>query len=57
MLPVEVVGRLIKKEDVRLFKQELSQKHLGTLTARKLGNIIIKSYIAKTKGSSHFLYF
>ena len=57
MLPVEVVGRLVKKEDVRLFKQKLSKENLSTLASRKLGYIIIKSYITKTKGCSHFLHF
>ena len=35
MLYVQIVGRLVKKKDIRFLKQ-LSKKNLGSLTAGKL---------------------
>ncbi|KXT94878.1 hypothetical protein SMIDD26_00516 [Streptococcus mitis] len=32
MLSIQVVGRLVQKQDIRLFKEEFSQKHLGSLS-------------------------
>ena len=36
MLYVQIVGRLVKKKDIRFLKQQLSKKDLGSLTAGKL---------------------
>ena len=33
MLSVQIVGRLVQKQDIRFFQKELGKKHLGTLTA------------------------
>ena len=33
MLSIEIVGRLIKKQDIRLFKKELAKQYLGSLSA------------------------
>ena len=33
MLSVQIVGRLVQKQDIRFFQKELGKKHLGTLTS------------------------
>ena len=36
MIGIQIVGRLIQKQDIRLFQKELCQKELGTLSAGKI---------------------
>ena len=56
MLGIQVVGRLVQQENVRFFQQKLAKQHLGTLTAAKVCDILVKSQVQKPQGSCHFLH-
>ena len=43
MLLVEVVGRLVEQQNVRLFEKQLRKQDLRPLTARKLADILVKT--------------
>ena len=36
MLYIQIVGRLVQKQDIGLLQQQLSQQHLGSLASGKL---------------------
>ena len=56
MLLIQIVGRLIQKQDVWLFQKQLSQKHLGTLAAGKLGNILIHANLLQAQRAAYLFY-
>ena len=56
MLLIQIIGRLIQKQDVRLFQKQLSQKHLGTLAAGKLGNILIHANLLQAQRAAYLFY-
>ena len=43
MLRIQIVGRLVQEQDIRLLQQELSQQNLGTLAAGQFGDITIET--------------
>ena len=57
MLYVQIVGRLVKKKDIRFLKQQLSKKDLGSLTAGKLSYVTVHTDLIQPKSTADFLYF
>ena len=57
MFRIQIIGRFVKKQDVRMLKEELCKKHLRALTARKLIDLMIKANIAQSKARRDFLDF
>ena len=57
MLYVQIVGRLVKKKDIRFLKQQLSKKDLGSLTAGKLRYVPVHTDIIQPKSTADLLYF
>ena len=55
MLSIQVVGRLVQQQDIRLFKEKFSQKHLGSLTTWQRSYIRIHAKVHDTKGTRHFI--
>ena len=55
MLQHQVVGRLVQKQYIWLFKEKLSQKHLGSLPTWQRSYIRIHSKVHDTKGTRHFV--
>ena len=55
MLRIQVVGRLIQKQDVWFFQKELGQKNLGSLSTGQLGNIRIHAIIHDTQSTRHLV--
>ena len=43
VLDVQIIGRLVKEQDIRLLQQQLSQEYLGSLAAGKLCHITLHS--------------
>ena len=54
VLVVQIVGRLVQNEDGRVFQKKLNKQNLGSLSAGEVGNILVKSYVAKSKASGYF---
>ena len=54
VLLVEIVGRLIEKEDLRLFEEELAQEHFGALTAGELCDIPVQSEVGEAERAGYF---
>ena len=48
MLYVQIVGRLVKKKDIRFLKQQLSKKDFGSLTAGKLCYVTVHTDLIQT---------
>ena len=57
MFRIQIVGRLVQQQDIRLFQQQLAEKALGALAAAQLGNVTIQPDIGQPQGASHFLHF
>ncbi|MNZ98701.1 hypothetical protein D3C78_1179980 [compost metagenome] len=57
MLFIKIVGRLVKKQNVRLFKQQLGKQYLSTLTTTQVIHVFIQPDICKSKTSSSFVNF
>ena len=57
MLYVQIVGRLVKKKDIRFLKQQLSKKDLGSLTAGKLRYVTVHTDLIQPKSTADLLYF
>ena len=49
MLHIEIVGRLVQKQDVRFFQQEFSEKDLGTLSTGQFRHITLQSQIQQSQ--------
>ena len=43
MLHIQIIGRLIQKQDIRFFQKQLAEQYLRSLSARKLRNVLIQS--------------
>ena len=54
---IQIIGRLVQKQDVRLFQEKLSQQHLGTLSAGQLCHIPVQSDIRKPQGAPDLFHF
>ena len=54
---IQIVRRLVKQKDIRLFKQKLCHEHLGTLSAGELCHIPVQTDIHKAERTSDFLDF
>ena len=54
VLFVEVVGRLVKEQDLRLLKKELAQEHFGALAAGELCDIPVQAQIHKPERAGNF---
>ena len=55
MLLVEIVGRLVEKQNVGLFQQKLCEKHLRSLSAGELADILVKSESVQLKSMTDFI--
>ena len=55
MFHIQIVSRLIQKEDVRLLQEKLAKKYLGPLAAGKLRNITLQTQIQKSESSCDLL--
>ena len=56
VLLIQIVGRLVQKQNVRLLQKQLAQKHLGTLAAGKLGDILIHADFLQSQRTADFLH-
>ena len=45
VLYVQIVGRLVQQQNVRLFQQQLGQQHLGALSAAEIGYVVLQPQI------------
>ena len=57
MFLIQIVGRLIKKKDIRFLQKKLGKEYLCSLTTAQIRNITVKSQIKKAQGSGYFLHF
>ena len=57
MLHIQIIGRLIQKQDIRFFQKQLAEQYLRSLSARKLRDILIQSDLIETEGASDLLHF
>ena len=57
MLFIQVVGRLIQKQNIWFFQKQFSHQYFGTLTAGQIRNIPIQPDIHQTKGTADLFYF
>ena len=57
MFLIQVVGRLIQKQDIRFFQKEFSEKDFCSLSATQVCNITVKSQIQKPECSCNFFDF
>ena len=54
VLVVKIVGGLVQNKDGRVFQKKLDQQNLGSLSAGKVGYILVKSDVSKAEASGHF---
>ncbi|MOA00315.1 hypothetical protein D3C78_1196720 [compost metagenome] len=55
MLLIKIVGRLVKQQNIWLFKQQLGKQHLSALTTTQVIHIFIEADICKSKPASGFI--
>ena len=56
MLLIQIVGRLIQKQNIRFLQKQLSEQHLRSLSATQIRNITFQSDIQQTQRSGDFLH-
>ena len=56
MFLIQIVGRLIQKQDIRLLQKQLAKQNLGSLTTAQVCNITFQSDIQKPQSSGNFLH-
>ena len=56
MLLVQIIGRLVQKQNIRLLKQQLSKQHLGSLAAGQLCHILLHSDVSQAQSPSYLVY-
>ena len=56
MFLIQIVGRLVQKQDIRLLQKQLAKQNLGSLTTTQICNITFQSDIQKSQGSGNFLH-
>ena len=47
MFLIQIVGRLVQKQDIRLLQKQLAKQNLGSLTTTQICNITFQSDIQK----------
>ena len=57
MLHIQIVCRLVQKQDIRFFQQQFSEKDLGTLSAGQFRYITFQPQFQKSQRPGHFFYF
>ena len=57
MFLIQIVGRLVQKQNVRFFQQQLRQQYFCSLSTTEIGNITVKSEIQQSKCSGDLLHF
>mgnify|MGYP003159374411 CR=1 FL=1 len=57
MVCIKVIRRLVKQKYLRLLKQKLCQKNLGSLSARQLRHILVKAELQQVKCPGNLLNF
>ena len=55
VLVVKIVGRFVQNKDGRVFQKKLDQQNLGSLSAGKVGYILVKSDVSKAETSGNLL--
>src|SRR5690606_29084399 len=53
---IQVVGRLVQQQDIRLIKQELSQPYTGALAAGKHPDRLVNAFTAQQKHGEHIAH-
>ena len=56
MLHIQIVGRLIQKQDIWFFQKQLAEQYLRSLSARKLRDVLIQSDLIQSQCPSDFLH-
>ena len=56
MVGVEVIGRLVQKQNVRLFEEQFCQQNLRPLSSRKPGNVPVETEARQFKGAGDLVH-
>ena len=54
---IQIVGRFIQKQNIRLFQKQFSKKYLRSLSAAQIRHVFFQSDFRKSQCTGHFFYF